>query len=134
VVGAVVAYFFDPVVVRLQRAGLSRTWATTVVTVIAVLVAVGVAMAILPPLFGQVQALIAKAPQYAVQAAQRLQPMIEPLREKLGLPTLSLQELQAEATQLAGQALGVVGGFAAGWRSVASRSSTCWRCCSSPRW
>jgi len=112
VVGAVVAYFFDPVVVRLQRAGLSRTWATTVVTVIAVLVAVGVAMAILPPLFGQVQALIAKAPQYAVQAAQRLQPMIEPLREKLGLPTLSLQELQAEATQLAGQALGVVGGFA----------------------
>jgi len=112
VVGAVVAYFFDPVVARLQRAGLSRTWATTLVTVIAVLVAVGVAMAILPPLFGQVQALIAKAPQYAVQAAQRLQPMIEPLREKLGLPTLSLPELQAEATQWAGQALGVVGGLA----------------------
>ena len=112
VVGAVVAYFFDPVVARLERAGLSRTWATTLVTVIAVLIAVGVAMAILPPLFGQVQALIAKAPQYAVQAAQRLQPMIEPLREKLGLPTLSLPELQAEATQWAGQALGVVGGLA----------------------
>src|SRR5262249_10305993 len=29
VVGAVVAYFFDPVVVRLHRIGLSRTWATT---------------------------------------------------------------------------------------------------------
>src|SRR3954466_585853 len=29
VVGAVVAYFFDPLVMRLQRAGLSRTWATT---------------------------------------------------------------------------------------------------------
>jgi predicted PurR-regulated permease PerM len=112
VVGAVIAYFFDPVVVRLQRAGLSRSWATTLVTVIAVLIAVGVVMAILPPLFGQVQALIAQAPQYAVQAAQRLQPMIEPLREKLGLPSLSLQELQTEATQWAGQALAVVGGLA----------------------
>ena len=112
VVGAVVAYFFDPLVRRLQRAGLSRTWATTVVTIIAVLIAVGLAMAVVPPLFGQVQALIAKAPQVAVQAVRRVQPMIEPVREKMGLPPVSLQELQAEATQWAGQALGVVGGIA----------------------
>ena len=52
-------------------------------------------MAIVPPLLGQVQALIGKAPEYIVKAAQRVQPMIEPVREKLGLPTLSLQELQA---------------------------------------
>jgi len=112
VVGGAVAYFFDPVVVRLQRAGLSRTWATTVVTIIAVLIAAGVAMAIVPPLFGQVQALITKAPEFAVKAAQRVQPMIEPVRTKMGLPPLSLQELQADATQLAGQALAVVGGIA----------------------
>jgi len=110
VVGAVVAYFFDPVVVRLHRLGLSRTWATATVTVLAVLVAVGAAMAILPPLFGQIEGLIAKAPQYIVQAAQRLQPMIEPVREKLGLSPLSFQE----AAQWAGQALGILG-------SVASR-------------
>jgi predicted PurR-regulated permease PerM len=114
VVGAVVAYFFDPVVIRLQRAGLSRTSATAVVTIVAVLIAAGAAMAIVPPLFGQVQALIAKAPEYAVKAAQRVQPMIEPVRTKLGLPALSLQELQAEATQRAGEALAVLG-------SVASR-------------
>ena len=112
VVGGAVAYFFDPVVVRLQRAGLSRTWATTVVTIIAVLIAAGVAMAIVPPLFGQVQALITKAPEFAVKAAQRVQPMIEPVRTKMGLPPLSLQELQADATKLAGQALAVVGGIA----------------------
>ena len=40
VVGMVVAYFLDPVVVRLQRAGLSRAMATTVVTIVAVLVGV----------------------------------------------------------------------------------------------
>ncbi len=68
----VVAYFFDPVVARLQRLGLSRTWATTVVTILAVLIAVGIAMAVLPPLFGQLQLLIVKAPQYIVQAATRL--------------------------------------------------------------
>ena len=114
VVGMAVAYFLDPVVVRLQRVGLSRTWATTAVTILAVLLAVGVAMAILPPLFGQLQSLIVKAPQYIVQAMARVQPLIEPLREKLGLPSLSLQDLQAEATQWAGQALAIAGSLAGG--------------------
>ena len=114
VVGMAVAYFLDPVVGRLQRFGMSRTWATTTVTILAVLFAVGIAMAILPPLFGEVQALIIKAPQYMVQAAARVQPLIEPLREKLGLPSLSLQDLQAEATQWAGQALAVAGSLAGG--------------------
>ncbi len=114
VVGMAVAYFLDPVVVRLQRLGLSRTWATTAVTILAVLIAVGVAMAVLPPLFAQLQSLVVNAPQYMVQAATRVQPLIEPLREKLGLPTLSLQDLQADATQWAGQALAVVGSVAGG--------------------
>jgi predicted PurR-regulated permease PerM len=114
VVGMAVAYFLDPVVVRLQRLGLSRTWATTTVTILAVLITVGVGMAILPPLFSEVQSLIVNAPQYFVQAAARLQPLVEPLREKLGLPSLSLQDLQADATQWAGQALAVVGSLAGG--------------------
>ena len=114
VVGIAVAYFLDPVVIRLQRVGLSRTWATTAVTILAVLLAVGVAMAILPPLFGQLQSLIAKAPQYIVQAMARVQPLIEPLRDKLGLPSLSLQDLQAEATQWAGQAFAIAGSLAGG--------------------
>jgi predicted PurR-regulated permease PerM len=114
VVGMAVAYFLDPVVARLQRLGLSRTGATTTVTIAGVLIAVGVAMAILPPLFGEVQSLIVSAPQYIVQAAARLQPLIVPLREKLGLPALSLQDLQTDATQWAGQALAVAGSVAGG--------------------
>ena len=114
VVGAAVAYFFDPVVARLQRHGLSRTWATATVTILAALITIGVAMAILPPLFGQVQDLVVKAPQYAVRAAARLQPMIEPVRERLGLPPISLRSLEAEATQWAGQALSLLGSVAGG--------------------
>src|SRR5262249_24942083 len=36
-------------------------------------------------------------------------PMIEPVRERLGLPALSLEELQTEAAQWAGQALSMLG-------------------------
>lgn len=114
VVGMAVAYFLDPVVLRLQRLGMSRTWATTTVTILAALLAIGSAMAIVPPLFGEVQSLIVKAPQYIVQAITQLQPLIEPLRDRLGLPSLSLQDLQADATQWAGQALSVVGSVAGG--------------------
>ena len=112
VVGAVLAYFFDPVVGRLQRAGLSRTWATTVVTVAAALISVGAATAIVPPLFSELQSLIVKAPQFAVQAVERVQPMIEPLRAKLGLSLLSLHDLQAEASKWTDQALGLAGSVA----------------------
>ena len=112
VVGMVVAYFLDPVVARLQRLGLSRTMATSAVTIVAVLLAIGIVMAILPPLFGQVQALIVKAPEYIVKVALRVQPLIEPLLEKLGLPSLSVQDLQAQAGQWAGKAFTVVGGVA----------------------
>src|SRR5205085_398774 len=91
VVGAVIAYFFDPVVARLQRVGLSRTWATATVTILAALIAVGGAMAVVPPLFGQVEALIARAPQYVVQAVQRVQPTIQPVRQRLGLSLVGLQ-------------------------------------------
>jgi predicted PurR-regulated permease PerM len=112
VVGMVVAYFLDPVVVRLQRARMSRTMATTLVTIVAVLVAVGVVMAILPPLFGQIQSLITKAPEYIVKALGRIQPLLEPLRDRLGLDPLSMHDLQSEATQWAGKGLAVAGGIA----------------------
>jgi predicted PurR-regulated permease PerM len=112
VVGMVVAYFLDPVVTRLQRLGLSRTMATTAVTIVAVLLTIGIVMAILPPLFGQVQALIVKAPEYFVKASMRIQPLIEPLLHKLGMPPLSMQELQAKAAQWAGEAFTVVGSVA----------------------
>lgn len=134
VVGMVVAYFLDPVVVRLQRARMSRTMATTLVTIVAVLVAVGVVMAILPPLFGQIQSLITKAPEYVVKALGRIQPLLEPLRDRLGLDPPSLHDLQSEATQWAGKGLEVAGGIAGLSPRAAWRSSTWSACSSSPRW
>lgn len=112
VVGMVVAYFLDPVVARLQRARMSRTMATTLVTIVAVLVSIGMVMAILPPLFGQIQSLITNAPEYVMKALSRIQPLIEPLRDRLGLDPLSVNDLQSEATQWAGKGLAFAGGVA----------------------
>jgi predicted PurR-regulated permease PerM len=130
VVGAVVAYFFDPVVTRLQHHGLSRTWATTAVTVLAALFAIGAAMAILPPLYNQVQSLVLNAPQYAVKAVARVQPMVEPLRERFGLPPVSLHDLQAEATQRRARRWLCSAPLPPGWHSGASPSSICLVSCS----
>ncbi len=112
VVGMVVAYFLDPVVSRLQRLGLSRTLATTAVTIVAALVAVGGVMAVLPPLFGQVQSLIANAPDFMAKAMMRLQPLVDPLRQRLGLAPFTLPEIQTEVTHWAGQGLGAAGTIA----------------------
>src|ERR1700755_1075899 len=112
VVGMVLAYFFDPLVARLQRAGLSRTAATGVVTILAVLLAIGMATAIIPPLLSQLEDFAAKVPEYFVQAAVRVQPMIEPLRDRFGLPPLSVKDLQSHVTQWAGEGLTVFGAVA----------------------
>jgi len=126
VVGAIVAYFFNPVVARLQTWGLSRGLATATTTAFAVFLVVGVMVAVLPPLVSQAQRLIAKAPEYITRAAAQFQPLIEPLGEKfggvLGLGAGSTAaDLQGEAAKWSGQALTFLGGLLAGLaqRSVA---------------
>jgi predicted PurR-regulated permease PerM len=109
VVGAVVAYFFDPVVGRLQKLGMSRDWATVAVTVLAILLAVGIVLAVVPPLVGQTEKLLTRVPQYVARIVARVQPLVEPLREQFDLPGLSIQELQADATKWVGQALATAG-------------------------
>src|SRR5258708_25551494 len=68
VVGMAVAYFLDPVVVRLQRLGLSRSWATTAVTILPVVVAVRLPMAVLPPPFAQPPSLVLHPPPHLLPA------------------------------------------------------------------
>ncbi|MCU0901122.1 MAG: AI-2E family transporter [Cypionkella sp.] len=64
-VGGAVAYFLDPVADRLQRAGLSRVAATTVITLVMILVFVLLVLAVIPTLIQQTSALINAAPEIA---------------------------------------------------------------------
>ncbi len=64
-VGGALAYFMDPVADRLERVGLSRVMATTVITLGAFLVLTALVLAVFPTLINQTTALINAAPDIA---------------------------------------------------------------------
>ncbi|MFM2356120.1 MAG: hypothetical protein RLZZ528_1856, partial [Pseudomonadota bacterium] len=61
-VGGAIAYFLDPVADRLERMGLSRTAATSLISVIALLVFVLLALLVIPMLVRQATQLVNSAP------------------------------------------------------------------------
>ena len=65
VLGGAIAYCLDPVADRLEKIGLSRTVATTIITLVAVLIFVIMALAVIPSLVEQAVALVNVAPQLA---------------------------------------------------------------------
>lgn len=64
-VGGALAYFLDPVADRLERAGLSRVAATTVISLAALLLVILLVLAVIPTLVNQLTALINAAPDIA---------------------------------------------------------------------
>lgn len=71
-VGGAIAYFMDPVADRLQRLGLSRVAATTVISLTALLVVVLLVLAVIPTLAEQMTALVEATPRIF----QRLQAVL----------------------------------------------------------
>ena len=64
-VGGALAYFLDPIADRLERLGLSRVTATSVITLLALLAVVLLVLAVIPTLIKQTTALINAAPEIA---------------------------------------------------------------------
>jgi predicted PurR-regulated permease PerM len=62
-VGGAIAYFLDPIADRLQRLGLSRVMATTVIMLLMTLVVVLLVLAVIPTLIQQTGALVNSAPE-----------------------------------------------------------------------
>lgn len=63
VIGGAIAYFLDPVADRLQRMGLGRATATTIISVVMLVVAVMLVLAVIPTLVAQLTALVNAAPE-----------------------------------------------------------------------
>lgn len=61
--GGAIAYFLDPVADRLERLGLSRALSTTVITFVAILIFVVMALLVVPTLISQAASLIETAPK-----------------------------------------------------------------------
>jgi predicted PurR-regulated permease PerM len=64
VAGLALAYFLDPVADRLERLGLGRTIATTVILLLAIVVLVVAGLVVVPLLIDQIAALIQEIPAY----------------------------------------------------------------------
>lgn len=64
-VGGAIAYFLDPVADRLERLGLSRVMATSLISIFALLVVVLLVLSVIPTLVSQLTALINAAPDIA---------------------------------------------------------------------
>ncbi len=67
IMGMALAYLLDPIADRLERAGMSRFWATITIVVLSVLVFALVALLGVPLLIGQLSAFLEKLPTYAVE-------------------------------------------------------------------
>ena len=63
VMGGAIAYFLDPVADRLERLGATRAVAVTLITLVAVLIFVVMALLVIPTLIGQTVSLVNTAPQ-----------------------------------------------------------------------
>lgn len=67
--GAVVAYFLDPVARRLERMGLSRLLATVLISLTGVVLFTLAVLLIIPPLIEQAAGLVAAAPELTARTA-----------------------------------------------------------------
>ncbi|HEY1723610.1 MAG TPA: AI-2E family transporter [Magnetospirillaceae bacterium] len=110
VVGMAVAYFFDPLADRLQRLGLSRLWATLVITLIFFLIA-PVIIGLLAPIIGdQVASFAQRIPSYVQSLAHSGDPIWNALKKSLS--PKDIEQIRSAATDYAGTIAGWAGGFA----------------------
>jgi predicted PurR-regulated permease PerM len=94
-VGGALAYFLDPVADRLERAGLSRVAATSVITISALLAVVLLLLAVVPVLVQQTTGLIQSAPDIAQRLQGFLLTQFPDLADETSTIRTSLAELAA---------------------------------------
>jgi predicted PurR-regulated permease PerM len=64
ILGMALAYLLDPIADRLERAGMSRFWATITIVLMSVLVLALVALIVIPLLVSQLAAFLERLPEY----------------------------------------------------------------------
>ncbi len=118
VAGMAVAYCLDPVCDWLESRKMSRTWATSIVTAIFVLVLAILVLLLVPLIYQQVIELAANTPRYVEAITKALAPIVEHIRSRF--PGIEVPDLKSVTGQVSsiltwiGRALGKVvgGGFA----------------------
>ena len=107
-VAIVLAYMFDPVVDRLERAGLSRTWGVVAVFTLFTLILMTLLLVLVPLLAKQLLKLYQLAPQVLDWLQHTAMPWVQ---AKLGLSDSfwKFDKIKAAITEHMGQATDIVG-------------------------
>jgi predicted PurR-regulated permease PerM len=116
IVGGAIAYFLDPVADRLERMGMNRVAATTVISLIALFLVVLLVLAVIPTLANQLTALVNAAPDIAkrmqgflLERFPDLADSTSTIRQTLSEIGLAIQARGAELAQkVLSSALGVI--------------------------
>jgi len=107
VAGMAIAYFLDPACDWLERHRLSRTVATSIVTLVFAIVLVLALLLIVPLLADQLTQFLSTLPDLIKRADAKLLPYYATLQQRFGLPDLA--ELGALARDRMGAALSWIG-------------------------
>ncbi len=91
--GGAIAYLLDPIADRLERLGLSRMWATVVITILGILTLVVMLLLIVPTLARQATQLVETAPQMAENLETFLTERFPSLIEQDSILRRSLNDL-----------------------------------------
>lgn len=104
-VGGALAYFLDPVADRLERAGLSRVMATSVISIMALFLIVLLVLSVIPTLVSQLTALVNAAPDIAHKLQAFLTERFPELSDETSTMRQTLAQLatmiQSKGAQLA---------------------------------
>jgi predicted PurR-regulated permease PerM len=106
IVGGAIAYFLDPVADRLERAGLSRVAATTVISLVVLLAVVLMVLAVIPTLVNQLTALVNSAPEMARRAQAFLIQTFPDLADSTSVMRKALQDIGLAIQERGGQLAG----------------------------
>ncbi len=122
VAGMAVAYMFDPVCDRLERAGLSRTLATSVVTLGFVAILVLAVLLVLPVIVGQIASLIDQLPDYIESLRGQLASAISALESRLSPDIMARirETLGASSGKIAGWITNLLTGLVTGGVALAN--------------
>lgn len=107
VLGILLAYFLDPVVDRMVYRGISRSFATALVTILFFSVMALFLVTLIPLVGEQLVRLLHALPEYIRIVSEAYHRNIDPLLSRL--PADNEQDIQSAITDISGNALGVTG-------------------------
>lgn len=112
VLGILVAYMLDPLADRFQKMRLSRSAATSLVTVLFFIVFGTIGVVVIPLVFHQLSGLILSIPEYMAQFDSQYRPRVEQL---LGaLPAEHMDTIKTTLTNFSGALIGLLTNFITG--------------------